>query len=418
MKDILFSIIVPIYNVEKYLEDCLESILTQPYQNYEVICINDASTDNSYKILSDIAKEHRQIKIINNEVNGGLSYSRNRGIEAAKGDYILFVDSDDYIAKETLEVLANNLQENSVDFLNFNYTLKKECALEERDAQIPQIRGKDILPRSGQKWFMDALYGNSLIIMTWSRVYKKSFLVNNHLTFYNRLLHEDLLFLLQAVIKAKTVISIDNCLYFYRKRENSITTTKNEVRLDSIVVLLCEILALIRTNILEEGMEKALCSYMSRSWPRLMRALIMSFPSHTKMEIGGSDAQVLFSFFQALCGGESFGHISFNQKELKIIQSFERRIVYGAGMIGSELLMYFQNANIYIQAVAVSNKEGNTERIAGYKVQQIDELIEFREEALVIVAVSKRNQEAIRLKLEKMGFKNILVPDTDRKKIM
>ena len=87
-------------------------------------------------------------------------------------------------------------------------------------------------------------------------------------------------------------------------------------------------------------------------------------------------------------------------------------------MIGSELLMYFQNANIYIQAVAVSNKEGNTERIAGYKVQQIDELIEFREEALVIVAVSKRNQEAIRLKLEKMGFKNILVPDTDRKKIM
>ena len=101
METIYFSIIVPIYNVEKYLTECLQSVLKQSYQYYEIICINDASTDNSYDILLKYAKNNKKIIVINNKKNRGLSYCRNQGIEKAKGDYILFVDSDDYISSES-----------------------------------------------------------------------------------------------------------------------------------------------------------------------------------------------------------------------------------------------------------------------------------------------------------------------------
>ena len=115
MKKNKFSIIVPVYNVEKYIEKCLESILNQTYDNFEIIVINDGSTDNSKKIL-DNYKTNKKIKIINQD-NQGLSIARNNGLGAASGDYILFIDSDDYIEEELLSTLNKNI--NNEDLIRF-----------------------------------------------------------------------------------------------------------------------------------------------------------------------------------------------------------------------------------------------------------------------------------------------------------
>ena len=110
----MISVIVPIYNVEKYLEKCIESILAQTYTDYELILVNDGSTDGCYEICQKFSKRDVRIKLIN-KPNGGLSSARNVGIDNSKGDYITFVDSDDYISKYMLQELYRGLCENEAD---------------------------------------------------------------------------------------------------------------------------------------------------------------------------------------------------------------------------------------------------------------------------------------------------------------
>ena len=113
-----FSIIVPIYNVEKYLDKCLKSLINQTYSDYEIICIDDGSTDSSLEVLKKYQDEDR-ILIYQNDSNRGLSYTRNRGMSYAHGEYIIFVDSDDWIYQETLEVLEKKTI-NKPDIIFYN----------------------------------------------------------------------------------------------------------------------------------------------------------------------------------------------------------------------------------------------------------------------------------------------------------
>ena len=124
---IKFSFIVPVYNVEKYLSRCLDSLLTQNYQNFEIICINDGSPDNSINILQMYQKKHNNIFIINQE-NKGLGGARNTGLKYASGDYIWFIDSDDWIEPTSLYLLNNYIsQEGSKDMILFNaYRIKQK----------------------------------------------------------------------------------------------------------------------------------------------------------------------------------------------------------------------------------------------------------------------------------------------------
>lgn len=101
------SIIIPIYNVEQYLAQCLDSVINQTYKNIEIICVNDCSLDNSFRILDEYSKNDKRIKIINRENNGGLSAARNTGLDNASGKYIYFLDSDDWIDLDYIEKMLN-----------------------------------------------------------------------------------------------------------------------------------------------------------------------------------------------------------------------------------------------------------------------------------------------------------------------
>lgn len=122
----LLSIIVPVYNAEEYVKVCLDSLLHQNIDNYEIICVNDGSRDNSLSILLDYEKINHKIKVINKE-NGGVSSARNMGINSASGKWIWFVDSDDYIPFNCLDYLVSNL-EDDIDYLAFDYD--KVCKIQ------------------------------------------------------------------------------------------------------------------------------------------------------------------------------------------------------------------------------------------------------------------------------------------------
>lgn len=221
-----FSIIIPVYNVDKYLRECLDSVLNQSYkENFEVICINDGSKDGSLAVLHEYRGKDNRIKIIDQE-NKGLSEARNVGIRDAKGDYIFFLDSDDWIEQNTLEVLAENI--NGEDFIGFNgRRYFEDGRTEEPDAGISEneISGWDYY----NKYALVSRKFHFVCVVL--RIYRREFLLDNNLFFEPGIYHEDNLFTPIACYFAKKVKLIPTILYVYRIREGSITHKPDKKRI-------------------------------------------------------------------------------------------------------------------------------------------------------------------------------------------
>ncbi len=213
----IISIIIPVYNVEQYLEQCLDSILSQDYLSYEIICINDGSTDKSLEILLKYSSKYSKIKVKSIQ-NSGTAVARNEGINIASGQYILFIDSDDWIEKNALECICNYLSNDPVDILSFNGSLYYE-----NTHTIEADKGEKVSDLSGWEYYNKTVLKAKKVhfVCVVTKAYKRSFLTNNHLYFHPGLLHEDNLFTPLVFYHAKTIAEIPDRLYYYRIREGS-----------------------------------------------------------------------------------------------------------------------------------------------------------------------------------------------------
>jgi glycosyltransferase involved in cell wall biosynthesis len=225
------SLIIPVYNVEQYLQDCLNSVVAQTFHDYEVICVNDGSTDGSLSILMEYEKGYTQVTVIT-QLNKGLSGARNAGIRAAKGDYLFFLDSDDWIEPDTLKILGE--KQNGEDLVCFNGRRVFENGMtEEPDAGISENH------LSGWEYYNKyALVPRKFhFVCTVLRLYRREYLLKNNLFFEEGIYHEDNLFTPLACYYAQAVKVIPDCLYIYRIREGSIMQTINAKKLfDRITV--------------------------------------------------------------------------------------------------------------------------------------------------------------------------------------
>lgn len=410
-----FSIIVPVYNVESYLAECLDSILNQSCQDYEIICVNDASTDDSYDILLTYAEKNSQIKVINNRCNKGLSFNRNLGICEAKGEYILFVDSDDMLIPEALEILAKALKDD-VEMVSFRYFIKNEgkLALEQDVVQDDKLAFCESM-QTGQKWFIERAQEERIWITAWTQVYKREFLLCHNLKFYEGLLHEDLLYIFQCALKAQRVVYIPQFIYIYRRRDRSITSTVNELRLDSYLVVLGEILAEWRLNQkqLEKGMNDAITGYIDSRLIPAIKKLNALFPEHNQLEIGCCADQFLFDLYKGT-KQHQYRYVRLEDSEISYIKKYNEIVVFGAGIVAAELIMCLRGYEINIKMVAVSDKSLNMSQIEKIDICQIEDLLGMRETALIIVAVFSRNQKTVLRKLKSLGFQNVMCIDTDK----
>lgn len=222
----MFSVVVPVYNVEQYLEQCLESLQMQDYRDYEVICINDGSTDHSRDILAEWESMMPQMRVIDRE-NGGLSAARNTGLKAATGDYVVFVDSDDWVEPPMLSTLSVAID--SEDIICF------ACQRTDNEAT-------DSLPKeqtSGWDYYnRHALEARVVpFVCVWQRCYRREFLLDNNLWFREGILHEDNEFTPRACLKANRVKVIPDLLYHYRVRPNSIMTTRGMRSKESLILI-------------------------------------------------------------------------------------------------------------------------------------------------------------------------------------
>lgn len=220
----LFSIIIPVYNVDKYIQVCLDSVLGQTFSDWEAICVNDGSSDGSAAILEDNAAKDNRIKVIN-QLNSGTATARNTGLRAAQGDYIFFLDSDDWLKPDSLWILARRL--NGEDILCFSGQRYFESTGDYHPA--------DILPEKTYERGMNYYNENALLRRDFAfvcvvlRVYKRDFLIRNGLFFDDDISYEDNLWVPITLYYAKAVTVIPDVLYIYRIREGS---KMQEVSLD------------------------------------------------------------------------------------------------------------------------------------------------------------------------------------------
>ena len=226
----LFSVIIPVFNVEKYLRACLDSVLNQSFSDWEAVCVNDGSTDGSASILAEYAAKDDRFRGVE-QPNGGLSAARNTGMKNATGEYVLFLDSDDWLETDALETLAGNLD--GEDMLCFSG--RRYLELENRFLPSDQLEERIYL--SGMDYYNEnaLLRRDFAFVCVVLRAYRRSFLDENALRFKEGIFHEDNLFTPLACYFARRVKVLNRCLYDYRVRDNSITTTYNEKRLRDLL---------------------------------------------------------------------------------------------------------------------------------------------------------------------------------------
>ena len=226
------SVIIPVYNVEAYVGDALQSILDQTLRDFEIICVNDGSTDGSWNVVSRFSHSDARIRLYENPSNMGAAAARNAGLEQAKGEYVYFLDADDQIVPDTLEKLYKKARESSLDFVVFcaRFIYEDRC-FEERFQTNPSVF-KGTYP--------DVLSGRELFLLWmkyWDWIpapprffYRRQFLEKHSLRFPTGLLHEDEIFTFDVLMQAVRVHVLKETLFLRRFRSNSSMTGKVTIR--------------------------------------------------------------------------------------------------------------------------------------------------------------------------------------------
>lgn len=222
----LITIIIPVYNVpKKYLDICIDSVINQTYKNIEILIIDDGSRKEIAETIDKYTSLNDNIKIFHKE-NEGVSKARNKGIELSKGEWILFVDADDYIEKDAVEKLINNSEDVEVVISRTQMNTQKEVQGYNKEILINNDNReeliKSILQIKNSKF--------NLVDGVWSKLYKKKFIIDNNIKFDEELsFGEDFIFNLKVYLKANKIMYIPNVLYYWRRdNENSVTQKYNK----------------------------------------------------------------------------------------------------------------------------------------------------------------------------------------------
>ena len=221
VKGKLVSVIIPIYNVEQYLKRCVDSVINQTYKNIEIILVDDGSPDNCNKICDEYAKADKRIKVIH-KTNGGLSSARNEGLNIAEGEYICFIDSDDWVSESFVEFLINNIIKENADIITCEtLDVKNERDIEEnKKGEYLEIKTYD------KDYVIENMYSEKLQLKpaVQNKMYK-SYIFDN-LRFKEGMIHEDEEILIKILLKSNKITITNKKLYYYFLSTDSIMRRK------------------------------------------------------------------------------------------------------------------------------------------------------------------------------------------------
>ena len=250
------SIIVPIYNAEKYLHRCINSLLSQGMADgeYEIILINDGSTDNSLSIANEFKEKHeRTIKVLSHD-NKGVAYTRNRGINEAKGEYLCFVDADDYLIPNGYKYLIDNHLKEATDVLSFwSITLDKKTKANYTENY--NVKGELCYEKKGREFLQ-----NGIQTFCFCSLYKRSFILDNKISFTELIIGEDVLFNLDLYMKNPTIRMISSSIYRYDLHETSAIHRRDYPSIRKAIASYKTLIFRIKEYIMENNNDSLLCN--------------------------------------------------------------------------------------------------------------------------------------------------------------
>lgn len=267
-----FSIIVPVYNVENYIKKCLDSIVNQTFEDYEVVVVDDQTPDNSMQIVQEFADKFPDKFNIIHQENKGLGGARNTGVSAAKGDYLIFVDSDDYIEPDMLLILNNHLCENPCDILEFNYREVSPSGKELRKQTISD----------NVKVFTKLQDKATLFLgppIACNKVFGREFFIESRVLFPEKTLYEDAVTRI-LIAKAKCVVRCSEYLYNYVQHKGSIMNSQVSERVLDIVKVAESVYQTFLDEKLIEDYKEALEAALITSLLRIISDVVRQNPKH------------------------------------------------------------------------------------------------------------------------------------------
>lgn len=412
MNSINVSIIIPVFNTEKYLKKCLDSILDQSLANIEVICIDDCSTDSSKHILDDYKNRDSRIIVLHNSINCGQAHARNRGLDIAKGEYIYFMDADDILKQGALDYLCNIMKNENLDGVLFAADCIAEDGYEQYVSRIEKTKTGGTLC-SGKDMVTCLLNHDEYSSAVWIQFWRRMYLEMNSLRFREDTSpHEDILFSIQAIFLSKKIQCIPNFLYIYRKRRGATTTTAMNKK-KAMAILICYIEAMKffdreKNNLSYENINaigKYSAKYRHLTWDSFQKLSSQGFDIDT---IEFINDEYKFFFHSYILGRYSFIPDFIPSGMWTRIKEKKYIIVYGIGKVGKEVIAQLLSYGIINFFLAVTKKEESNSQIMGRIVYAIGDLKNYRDQAIVLVAVKKQHQEDMVRCLKANGFSDYI----------
>lgn len=401
------SVIVPVYNAEKYLRRCLDSIVNQTLKEIEVICIDDGSTDNSLEILWNYEKVDKRFKIYVMEKNQGEYVARNKALELAKGKYIQFVDADDYIDDVTLERLFERAEKAQSDMCFFKLAIHQEKDCTKNSVPIGVTgRYKEIY--DGKSLLSLFVKNNEFFLYNCLVFYRRFFLEKNDLKYKKMVIGLGGNIILRALCCANTVVVDDGKYYHYCPNDGSVTNRDNQKLLLLVgqIYQYADILKLFA----EEPDSSIFEQFLSRQYKKIsggVRGLSEKDESYIEGELEDGFAKLIFRMMTTK--SQYISRLS--EQDLSIIREASRVIVYGAGYASKDVVELLNKYQIEIMGFAVSDLAKNPRSLFGHHVFELSQLIMYSKEALVVVAANRRHHNQIGENLKKNGFNKIIYLD-------
>lgn len=414
-----FSIIIPVYNVENYLIECLESVIRQPEHDFEVVCVNDGSTDKSVDILADYESRDRRVKVIH-QANQGLAAARNAGIRFAEGKYVCFLDSDDKLSEGSLGRLCQVLDEEEYDFICYDVRLQYEKPeLESRANETTYFKKKKRYGVStGRLLFEEMIANDDFCNNAWTLCINLDWMNENHIRFYPGILFEDILFTFLCFMRAKRAAHSAHENYIYRIRENSIMTSKASIdKARSYAVNYQEIMKFMLNEEMDPGLQDAVARYAKQITERLrfMCLAVSDALMEAESEVGFSVGErfVLSAAWSGIQPAYPYNLQMYLKGFLRTLMNEDAIIIYGAGKVGRRVYGFLKEQGLEEKVIcyALSGKPSQDDMM-GVPVKCIYELPTGQGALVLISSVNTANQEEMARILEGLGHKRWLAVDT------
>ena len=411
MSNAMVSIIIPVYNVEKYLKECLDSVVTQTYGNLDIICIDDASTDNSALILEEYAKGDKRIRVIKNNRKKGPAAARNAALAEVKGKYTYFVDSDDYIERNAIEKLFQYAEEFDTEGIYFNSKLLMDTKMVGRGPSLCYgLKDLSKIVYDGPCLFKILKRNRVYTSSIWRCFWKTDFLWDNHLTFSEEMImSEDGFFSLQAILCGKRMMMLDEVFHTYRRREGSLTTEASRQKMICTFKDYCMLLDFWKKHQFDDEINAILDEYLKN---RLITAKRLYLRNKNAVEVKDFNGGVEQHLFEVLILQE-YEHFldSVDQGILHEIKQYQHVIVYGAYMYSAEVVERLSRKGVHITCLAITEMHEKAAGINGIPLYEIKDICQIKDKAIVVLGVGENNRKEVVDTLRKYGFMNYVSLD-------